>query len=94
MRRFQQQVVVVGHQAIPVDTPAVSYFGSPKCLEEHATIGVLVEDGAAIVASHGHVVPGACELDAMTAPHSIDDTADARRVSSRACHDCATGVQT
>ena len=63
LRRFDQEMEVVGHQAVAVAPPAVLPDDGFEILDEGGVVGVVVEDGLPTIAPRGHVVDAAGDLE-------------------------------
>jgi hypothetical protein len=55
-RRFDDQVVVISHQAARVDTPAVAPRDAAKDVDEDGAVRVVHDDRRLVVAARRHVV--------------------------------------
>ena len=68
-RRFQDEVVVVPHQAADVDPPAVPAFDAPEEMEEHHPILAVDHDRCVVVPAAPDVVVAAGDEVAVGTPH-------------------------
>jgi hypothetical protein len=68
-RRFQDEVVVVPHQAADVDAPAVSALDAPEEMEEHHPVLAVDDDRCVVVPAAPDVVVAAGDEVAVGTPH-------------------------
>ena len=73
-RRLEQQVIVVGHQAVGVATPSGTLAGLGHEAEETPTVLVVEVYVTSGVAARRHVVESARELDPQRSSHKVKTT--------------------
>jgi len=71
VRRLDQEVVIVGHQAICMTDPAVSVDNVGKDFEESGSITVVKKDVLLRIATTGNVVDSAFVLQPQRSGHSL-----------------------
>ena len=69
MQRFDDEVVVIAHQAARVEAPAVPSRDAAQLMEEDAAVVVVEEAQLFVVAARRDVVPGAGGEIALGAGH-------------------------
>jgi len=67
--RFDEKVVVVGHQAVGVTDPVESRYHATQDIEEAKTIPICEEDLLSRIAAAGDVVDSALVLNAKRSSH-------------------------
>jgi hypothetical protein len=83
-RRFQDEVVVVPHQAADVDPPAVSAFDAPEEMEEHHPVVAVDDDRCVVVPATPDVVVAAGDEVAVGTPHRPTVAPPRSRLARRA----------
>ena len=81
-RRFQDEVVVVPHQAGDVDAPAVSAFDAPEEMEEHDPVLSIDDDRCVVVSAAPDVVVAAGDEVAVGTPHRPETSCPQGRTSA------------
>jgi hypothetical protein len=81
---FQDEVVVVSHQAADVDAPAVSAFDAPEEMEEHHPVLAVDDDRCVVVPAASDVVVAAGDEVAVGAPHRPTVAPPRSRLAHRA----------
>src|SRR5215210_2184063 len=76
LRRLDQEMEVVGHQAIAVAPPAVPPHHGFQELDEGGVVGVVVEDRLPTIAPRDHVIDAAGDLETGWAWHENDARAE------------------
>jgi hypothetical protein len=83
-RRFQDEVVVVPHQAADVDAPAVSTFDAPEEMEEHHPVLAVDHDRCVVVPAAPDVVVAAGDELAVGTRHRPTVALPRSRLARRA----------
>jgi hypothetical protein len=81
---FQDEVVVVSHQAADVDAPAVSAFDAPEEMEEHHPVLAVDDDRCVVVPAAPDVVVAAGHEVAVGTPHRPTVAPPRSRLARRA----------
>ena len=81
---FQDEVVVIPHQAADVDAPAVSAFDAPEEMEEHHPVLAVDHDRCVVVPAAPDVVVAAGGEVAAGAPHRPTVASTRSRLARRA----------
>jgi hypothetical protein len=68
---LNEQMVMVGHEAVGVAYPIVSLVDVLKGIEEIDTVLVILKNGFFLIPARGHVVDGAWIFDAKRACHEL-----------------------
>jgi hypothetical protein len=71
LRCLEHEVVVVPHQALCVQAPAVATLNAAEDVEEHGAVGPVEHDRRAVVAARADVVEGAGFLMATGTGHAL-----------------------
>jgi hypothetical protein len=83
-RRFQDEVVVVPHQAADVDAPAVPALDAPEKVEEHHPVLAVDDDRCVVVPAAPDVVVAAGDEVAVGTPHRPTVAPPRSRLAPRA----------
>ncbi len=67
--RLDKQMLMIGHQHKGVQSPAIGFHRPPQPVEPLFPIGIVTDDGLALVATRDHVVQGAGEFHPQRSGH-------------------------
>lgn len=81
LRGFDDEVVVVSHQAPGVDAPVIAVLYAAQDVDEDGTVAVIGDDWPPVVTACRDVVVAAGEKDAMWAGHRFDGTPASGRLA-------------